>query len=102
MGEDRLSRDSDANPDRLCERKHRAPAFAGMSGMKNDPAPFDAAQDLADAPRTGGAQRPRDAATLILTRGGSRPEVLMGRRPPRSSDHGASIAGRAPCPTYRS
>lgn len=46
------------------------------------PAPFDAAQDLADAPRTGGAQRPRDAATLILTRGGTRPEVLMGRRAP--------------------
>lgn len=44
--------------------------------------PFDAAQDLADAPRTGGRQRPKDAATLILTRGGSRPEVLMGRRAP--------------------
>ncbi|HEY0600292.1 NUDIX hydrolase [Brevundimonas sp.] len=43
--------------------------------------PFDAAQDLADAPRTGGRQRPKDAATLILTRvrRGS-PEVLMGRR----------------------
>jgi len=43
--------------------------------------PFDAAQDLRDAPRTGGRQRPRDAATLILTRprrGGV--EVLMGRR----------------------
>lgn len=46
------------------------------------PAPFDAAQDLKDAPRTGAAQRPRDAATLILTRGGSKPEVLMGRRAP--------------------
>ena len=45
-------------------------------------APFDAAQDLADAPRTGGGQRPKDAATLILTRGGDRPEVLMGRRAP--------------------
>ena len=45
-------------------------------------APFDAAQDLADAPRAGAAQRPKDAATLILTRGGSRPEVLMGRRAP--------------------
>lgn len=45
-------------------------------------APFDAAQDLADAPRTGGAQKPKDAATLILTRGGDRPEVLMGRRAP--------------------
>ncbi len=45
--------------------------------------PFDAAQDLADAPRTGGQQRPKDAATLILTRGtpGST-EVLMGRRAP--------------------
>ena len=45
--------------------------------------PFDVAQDLADAPRIGGRQRPRDAATLILTRarpGG--PEVLMGRRAP--------------------
>lgn len=44
--------------------------------------PFDAAQDLKDAPRTGDAQRPKDAATLILTRGGNRPEVLMGRRAP--------------------
>ncbi len=45
--------------------------------------PFDAAQDLRDAPRTGGRQRPKDAATLILTRratGGW--EVLMGRRAP--------------------
>ena len=45
-------------------------------------APFDAAQDLKDAPRTGGALRPKDAATLILTRGGAKPEVLMGRRAP--------------------
>ena len=45
--------------------------------------PFDAAQDLRDAPRTGGRQRPKDAATLILTRGGpDRAEVLMGRRAP--------------------
>lgn len=45
--------------------------------------PFDAAQDLADAPATAGArQRPRDAATLILVRRGRRPEVLMGRRAP--------------------
>lgn len=45
------------------------------------PQPFDAAQDLKDAPRTGGRMRPRDAATLILTRGeGDRLEVLMGRR----------------------
>lgn len=50
--------------------------------MKEQPLPFDAAQDLRDAPRAGGAQRPKDAATLILTRGGARPEVLMGRRAP--------------------
>lgn len=42
--------------------------------------PFDAAQDLADAPRTGGAQRPKDAATLILVRRGDQSSVLMGRR----------------------
>jgi 8-oxo-dGTP pyrophosphatase MutT (NUDIX family) len=45
--------------------------------------PFDARQDLADAPRTGGRQRPKDAATLILTRGAPEAtEVLMGRRAP--------------------
>jgi 8-oxo-dGTP pyrophosphatase MutT (NUDIX family) len=45
--------------------------------------PFDAAQDLIDAPRIGGRQRPKDAATLILTRSGrDGPEVLMGRRAP--------------------
>ena len=45
--------------------------------------PFDAAQDLKDAPRTGVRQRPKDAATLILTRKGETgPEVLMGRRAP--------------------
>ncbi len=45
--------------------------------------PFDAAQDLKDAPRTGERQRPRDAATLILTRGAPGSiEVLMGRRAP--------------------
>jgi 8-oxo-dGTP pyrophosphatase MutT (NUDIX family) len=45
--------------------------------------PFDATQDLADAPRTGGRQRPKDAATLILTRvRKGAPEVLMGRRAP--------------------
>ena len=45
--------------------------------------PFDAAQDLKDAPRTGAAQRPRDAATLILTREAKAgTEVLMGRRAP--------------------
>jgi 8-oxo-dGTP pyrophosphatase MutT (NUDIX family) len=43
--------------------------------------PFDGDQDVRDAPRVGGAQRPRDAATLILTRsGGGGAEVLMGRR----------------------
>jgi 8-oxo-dGTP pyrophosphatase MutT (NUDIX family) len=42
--------------------------------------PFDAAADLRDAPRAGGRQRPRDAATLILLRNGR--EVLMGRRAP--------------------
>ena len=50
--------------------------------MKDRAPPFDAAQDLADAPRIGGAQRPKDAATLILTRGRSKPQVLMGRRAP--------------------
>ncbi|RZI99927.1 MAG: NUDIX domain-containing protein [Brevundimonas sp.] len=45
--------------------------------------PFDAAQDLKDAPRTGAAQRPKDAATLILTRKAKAgTEVLMGRRAP--------------------
>ena len=48
------------------------------------PAPFDSAQDLKDAPRAKGpAQRPRDASTLILTRGpADKVEVLMGRRAP--------------------
>ena len=51
--------------------------------MPKSTEPFDAAQDLADAPRTGDRQRPKDAATLILTRvrRGSA-EVLMGRRAP--------------------
>lgn len=45
--------------------------------------PFDAAQDLRDAPRVGGPrQRPKDAATLILVRGDRASEVLMGRRAP--------------------
>lgn len=45
--------------------------------------PFDAAQDLKDAPRTGERQRPKDAATLILVqRGHGKPRVLMGRRAP--------------------
>ena len=45
--------------------------------------PFDSARDLTDAPRVGGRQRPKDAATLILTRiRDEGPEVLMGRRAP--------------------
>ncbi len=45
--------------------------------------PFDAAQDLRDAPHTGGRQRPKDAATLILTRRETDGwQVLMGRRAP--------------------
>ena len=46
------------------------------------PEPFDASQDLKDAPRdpTGTRMRPKDAATLILFRGKTSPEVLMGRR----------------------
>jgi len=45
--------------------------------------PFDAAQDLTDAPRsTGPRQRPRDAATLIIVQSGKQPQVLMGRRAP--------------------
>ena len=43
--------------------------------------PFDAAQDLKDAPHVGTRMRPKDAATLIVTRtAGARTEVLMGRR----------------------
>ena len=45
--------------------------------------PFDSALDLADAPRVGGRQTPKDAATLILTRvRKGEAEVLMGRRAP--------------------
>lgn len=45
--------------------------------------PFDAAQDLRDAPRAAATGRPKDAATLILTRDrGDGAEVLMGRRAP--------------------
>ena len=45
--------------------------------------PFDPDRDLTDAPRVGGRQRPKDAATLILTRGRKgEAEVLMGRRAP--------------------
>lgn len=51
--------------------------------MPSPPQPFDADQDLKDAPRTGDRQRPRDAATLILIRqSGEGAEVLMGRRAP--------------------
>ena len=54
-----------------------------LGAVSRPPQPFDAAQDLRDAPRASGPrQRPKDAATLILTRGGDRPEVLMGRRAP--------------------
>jgi 8-oxo-dGTP pyrophosphatase MutT (NUDIX family) len=45
--------------------------------------PFDPDRDLADAPRVGSRQRPKDAATLILTRvRKGETEVLMGRRAP--------------------
>lgn len=45
--------------------------------------PFDARADLADSPDVGARIRPRDAATLILTRSrAGRAEVLMGRRAP--------------------
>ena len=45
--------------------------------------PFDSDRDLKDAPRVGGQQRPKDAATLILTRvRAGKAEVLMGRRAP--------------------
>src|SRR5690606_24835868 len=60
--------------------------IAGASMSRLPPAaaqPFDAAQDLRDAPRTGGRQRPKDAATLILTRREADAwHVLMGRRAP--------------------
>lgn len=43
--------------------------------------PFDSDRDLTDAPRIGGRQTPKDAATLILTRGHpDAAQVLMGRR----------------------
>jgi 8-oxo-dGTP pyrophosphatase MutT (NUDIX family) len=51
--------------------------------MPPPPQPFDAARDLADAPRSAGSrQRPKDAATLIIVRPGLHPQVLMGRRAP--------------------
>lgn len=50
-----------------------------MTASANEP--FDSRQDFLDAPRVGGAQRPKDAATLILLRPGKGgDEVLMGRR----------------------
>ena len=54
--------------------------------MSSPPDPFDARQDLADAPRVGGAQRPKDAATLILTRDAKRPEVLLCDEPTGALD----------------
>lgn len=51
--------------------------------MSSEPEPFDAEQDLKDAPPVAGRMRPKDAATLILFREGSAgSEVLMGRRAP--------------------
>lgn len=44
---------------------------------------FDSDRDLSDAPRVGGRQSPKDAATLVLTRvRNGETEVLMGRRAP--------------------
>lgn len=51
-------------------------------GARSMTAPFDPARDLADAPATGARLRPKDAATLIVVRGGARPAVLMGQRAP--------------------
>jgi 8-oxo-dGTP pyrophosphatase MutT (NUDIX family) len=44
--------------------------------------PFDASQDLIDAPRVANSRlRPKDAATLVLVRrDGDEPRILMGRR----------------------
>ncbi len=54
-----------------------------MTASSPSSTPFDADQDLGDAPRVGSRQRPRDAATLILVRPrGAAFEVLMGRRAP--------------------
>ncbi|HEX8471047.1 MAG TPA: NUDIX domain-containing protein [Brevundimonas sp.] len=51
--------------------------------MSSEPEPFDADQDLKDAPRVASRMRPKDASTLILFRDGTAgPEVLMGRRAP--------------------
>lgn len=49
--------------------------------MTSAPQPFNGDQNIRDAPRVGGRQRPKDASTLILTRGpGAMAEILMGRR----------------------
>lgn len=51
--------------------------------MPASPEPFDSDRDQRDAPRVGGRQAPKDAATLILTRRhGGQDQVLMGRRAP--------------------
>ena len=51
--------------------------------MSAPPEPFDSDRDQRDAPRVGGRQTPKDAATLILTRRcEGRHQVLMGRRAP--------------------
>ena len=51
--------------------------------MSAPPEPFDSDRDQRDAPRVGGRQTPKDAATLILTRRHRGvAQVLMGRRAP--------------------
>ena len=51
--------------------------------MSTPPEPFDSDRDQRDAPRIGGRQTPKDAATLILTRRHRGvAQVLMGRRAP--------------------
>ena len=51
--------------------------------MSAPPEPVDSDRDQRDAPRVGGRQAPKDAATLILTRRREgRHQVLMGRRAP--------------------
>ena len=51
--------------------------------MPTPPEPFDSDRDQRDAPRVGGRQVPKDAATLILTRRHrGKDQVLMGRRAP--------------------
>jgi len=51
--------------------------------VSTPPEPFDSDRDQRDAPRIGGRQTPKDAATLILTRRHRGvAQVLMGRRAP--------------------